>query len=42
MKRSMQVLVGDIVTSPIRITVGSQSSANEDVKQEVIMINDIS
>ena len=38
MKKSMQILVGDIVNNPIRITVGNQSSANEDVQQEVVVI----
>ena len=38
MKKSMQLLVGDIINNPIRITVGDQNSANEDVKQEVVVI----
>ena len=38
MKKSMQLLVGDIVQYPLRITVGDQSAANEDVKQEVVVI----
>lgn len=33
MKKNMQILVGDIVTDPIRITIGDQGAANENVKQ---------
>ena len=40
MKKSMQMLVGDIVTSPVRITVGEQGAANEDIKQEVVMVKE--
>jgi hypothetical protein len=28
MKKNMQVLVGDIITNPVRIIIGDQSSAN--------------
>jgi len=28
MKKNMQILVGDIVTSPLRINVGEQGAAN--------------
>ncbi len=38
MKKNMQILVGDIITDPTRITIGDQSSANQDVKQEVVII----
>ena len=38
MKKSMQLLVGDIVNYPLRITVGDQQAANEDVKQEVVVM----
>ena len=34
----MQILVGDIVTDSIRIIVGDQDAANEDVKQEVVIV----
>lgn len=34
----MQILVGDIVTKPLRITIGNQGAANEDVKQEVVVM----
>lgn len=33
MKKNVQILVGDIVSNPVRIVVGDQASANEDVKQ---------
>lgn len=38
MKKNMQILVGDIVTDSIRIIVGDQDAANEDVKQEVVIV----
>lgn len=38
MKKNMQLLVGDINTNALRIIVGDQDAANEDVKQEVIVI----
>ena len=34
----MQLLVGDIVNYPLRIMVGDQEAANEDVKQEVVVM----
>jgi hypothetical protein len=33
MKKSMQFLVNDIIISPVRITIGEEGAANEDVKQ---------
>lgn len=38
MKKNMQILVGDIVTDSIRIIIGDQDAANEDVKQEVVIV----
>ena len=38
MKRQMQFLVNDIINSPIRINVGEEGAANEDVKQDVVIV----
>ena len=40
MDSSMRFLVSDIITSPIRIKIGQEGAANEDVKQEVIIIKE--
>lgn len=40
MKKNMQILVGDIITNPLRIIIGDQSAANEDVKQEVVIVKE--
>lgn len=40
MKKSMQMLVGDVVTYPLKIFVGEQGAANEDVKQEVVVVQE--
>jgi hypothetical protein len=34
----MQFLVNDIINSPIRINVGEEGAANEDVKQDVVIV----
>lgn len=38
MKKQMQFLVNDIINSPIRINVGEEGAANEDVKQDVVVV----
>lgn len=38
MKKNVQMLVGDIVSNPLKIIVGDQGAANEDVKQEVVIV----
>ena len=39
MKKQMQFLVNDIIASPVRINVGEEGAANEDVKQEVVIFD---
>ena len=34
----MQFLVNDIINSPIHINVGEEGAANEDVKQDVVVV----
>lgn len=34
----MQFLVNDIIMSPVRIIVGEEGAANEDVKQDVVVV----
>lgn len=38
MKKNMQFLVGDIISNPLKIIVGNQGAANEDVQQEVVIL----
>jgi superfamily II DNA/RNA helicase len=38
MKKEMQFLVGDIINSPVRINVGEEGAANEDVMQDVVVV----
>jgi ATP-dependent RNA helicase DDX42 len=38
MKQSMQFLVNDIIMTPVRINIGEEGAANEDVKQEVVIL----
>jgi hypothetical protein len=38
MKKQMQFLVNDIIMSPVRIIVGEEGAANEDVKQDVVVV----
>jgi hypothetical protein len=38
MKKQMQFLVSDIISTPIRINVGEEGAANEDVKQDVVVV----
>lgn len=38
MKKKVQFLVNDIISCPVRITVGDEGAANEDVQQEVIIL----
>lgn len=38
MKKNMQLLIGDINTNALKIIVGDQDAANEDVKQEVVVL----
>ena len=40
MKKSMQFLVSDVISVPVRIKVGREGAANEDVKQEVVAVHD--
>lgn len=40
MKKSMQFLLEDVVTNPIKIIVGEEGAANEDVRQEVVKTSD--
>jgi superfamily II DNA/RNA helicase len=40
MKKSIELLAADVVNWPVRITAGDQSSANEDIVQEVIVVKD--
>lgn len=36
----MQFLLEDVVTNPIKIIVGEEGAANEDVRQEVVKTSD--
>ena len=38
MKKQMQFLVNDIISVPIRIIVGEEGAANEDVLQDVVIV----
>ena len=38
MKKEMQFLVNDIILTPIRIIVGEEGAANEDVMQDVVIV----
>lgn len=40
MKQSMQLLVNDIISYPVRINIGEEGAANEDVKQEVVILQE--
>lgn len=34
----MQFLVNDIIITPVHINIGEEGAANEDVKQEVVVV----
>ena len=38
MRKPMQFLVNDIISTPVRINIGEEGAANEDVKQEVVIV----
>lgn len=40
MKKQMQFLVSDVVSAPIRINIGEEGAANEDVRQEVVIVDE--
>lgn len=40
MRKQMQFLVNDIISTPVRINIGEEGAANEDVKQEVVIVEE--
>jgi len=40
MRKPMQFLVNDIISTPVRINIGEEGAANEDVKQEVVIVEE--
>lgn len=38
MKKATQFLVSDVVSAPVRINIGEEGAANEDVRQEVVVV----
>jgi ATP-dependent RNA helicase DDX42 len=40
MKKSIETLIKDLVSNPLKIIIGNESSANEDVRQEVVVFKE--